>query len=264
LRGRTFQPGDTAADVIVGERFGALLFPGADPVGHSFRQARGKAWLRVVGVVNEISHPSLDANADRPEFYQPLMLDVPQTAAPARQGGGQIMLSVRCQNACPDVAKIRERLLTANPNVRVLELEPLDDAYRDDVARPKAAAVLAFVFAGIALIAAAGGLFAVLSHAVADRKREFGVRAAMGADPARLRRLVRRDGVIVAASGAFVGSIGALLLSKYLTSLQYGITAANALVWIAVAILIFGTTAAATWRPARHAAAADPSSLLRE
>ncbi len=174
------------------------------------------------------------------------------------------MTRLSCRRTCPDVALVRQRLLAAHPAVRVWEVGVLDDTYAEQLARPRAAAALGFTFAGVAVLAAAGGLFSVLGYAVRRRRREFGVRAAMGASPLQLQRLVIREGLAVALMGITLGTVTAWAGGRVLASLQYGVTATDPLSWTVVVGLLACTTIAATWLPARHAGRTDPVQLLRE
>jgi hypothetical protein len=251
LRGRPFEPADTIDDVLVSERLAAALWPGQDPVGRSF--TFGKTRLHAIGLVEEIHHPSVDGRWNLPEFYRPF-----------KEGGSSFMMSIRCAGACPPPPVVRQRLLSTNSAVEVHSLGPLEDDYFEDLARPRAAAVLGFTFAAIALIAAAGGLFSVLAYAVGQRRREFGIRAALGASTASIRRLVLRDGFSVALVWIAAGSVAAWFLARAIASLQYGVTAGDPLSWLFVIALLVLTTLAAAWRPARQAARVDPVRLLRE
>jgi predicted permease len=252
LRGRTFGPSDSWRDVIVGERLARTFWPGLDPIGRAFK-FESETPYHVVGVVKEIHHPSLDARLNLPEFYHPLD-GVPNYA----------MLSVRCEGTCPNVAVVRQRLVTAHSAVRVNAVRLLDDVYFEELARPRASAALGFTFAAIAVLAAAGGLFSVLSYAVGRRRREFGIRTALGASRSQIRRLVLRDGMMVALAGIGLGAVAAWFLARTLVSLQYGVTVTDPLSWVVVFALLLVTTLAAAWRPARAAASADPILLLRE
>jgi predicted permease len=252
LRGRTFQASDTSRDVIVGERLARALWPGLDPIGRSFTFEHGAPY-RVVGLVREINHPSLDSQVDRPEFYHPL--DGVRDYA---------MLSIRCGAVCPNDAVIRQRLVATLPTVRVNEVRVLDEVYFEELARPRASAALGSTFAAIAVLAAAGGLFSVLSYAVGRRRREFGIRTALGASRAQIGRLVMRDGMTVALAGIALGAGAAWLLGRTLVSLQYGVSMADPASWAVVFTVLLATALAAAWRPARAAAGANPVTLLRE
>jgi putative ABC transport system permease protein len=143
-------------------------------------------------------------------------------------------------------------------------VRPLDDRYFEELARPRAAAALSVAFAAVATIAAAAGLFSVLSFAVGRRRHEFGIRIALGATPGQVRRLVVGDGVRVALAGIAVGTIAAVALSRALSSLQYGVTPGDPITWAAVVGVITTTTMMASWRPARQAMRTDPLVLLKD
>lgn len=251
LRGRTFESIEPKSNVIVGERLAEALWPGQDPIGRSF-DFEGKRRYHVVGLVREIHYPSLDARFDRPEFYEPFA----QVSS--------MMLSIRCRGACPDTAAIRHRLLAAHPGVRLNRVAPLEAAYFEQLARPRAAAALGFAFAAIAVIAAAAGLFSVLTYAVGRRRKEFGVRTALGASPSQIRQLVLRDGFAVTLTGVALGTLAAWSLARTLASLQYGVTVGDPVSWVIVISLLGVTAMLASWRPAVQAMRADPVVLLRE
>jgi predicted permease len=254
LRGRTFQKGDSSNEVIVGERLAAIMWPGRDPVGRSFAFSKQK--LHVVGVVREIHHPSVDPRIDRPEFYHAL----PSEGI----GGGYFSVSLRCGEVCPDGAQIRQKIMSISPAIQVHDLGPLDAVYFEQLAAPRAAAMLGFVFAMVAVIAACGGLFGVLSYSVGRRRREFGIRTALGASTSQIRRLVLRDGAFVALVGMALGSAAGWSLARSLASLQYGVTVSDPLSWSLVLGLMALITAIAVSRPANVAAAVDPVTLLRD
>jgi predicted permease len=251
IRGRGFDESDPFTNVIVSERLAQTLWPGGDPVGHTFRF--DEAQFQVVGVAREIHYPTVDVRRDGPEFYHP------HTSVAFTP-----MVSVRCEPDCPDAAVIRQRLAATHPAIRVQDAGPVDRRYVAELVRPRAAAALAITFAAVALIAAAGGLFSVLSYAVNRRRRELGVRTALGASAARLRRSVLGDAAIVTASGLAIGSIFAMALARTLSALQYGITSADPASWAIVLGLIALTTMLASWGPAHAAATVDPMVLLRD
>jgi hypothetical protein len=252
LRGQVFAPSDGPAAVVVGERLARTLWPGMDPIGRMF-SFETKETFQVIGLVGEIHHPSLEARLDRPEFYQPF------------QGvGSYAALTIRCGSACPSAAVVRQRILRTHSAANVVEVRALDDVYFEQLARPRASAALGFVFASVAVLAAAGGLFSVLSYAVGRRKREFGIRSAMGASPAQIRRTVLRDGLVVAVTGIALGTVTAWALGRALASLQYGVTMADPVTWLLVLGVLALTTVAASWHPARQAMRVDPVRLLRD
>ncbi|MEX2272334.1 MAG: ABC transporter permease [Vicinamibacterales bacterium] len=251
LRGRTFRPDDPDDVVIVGERFAALMWPGLDPVGRSFRF--GKEAFRVIGLARETNLPAVNPFDDRSEFYEPFA-----------RGGGGFRMSIRCGNACPDEAIVRRAITGASAGARVIQVQVLENVYLQQTSRPRAAAALAFAFAAIAVLAVAGGLFAVLSYAVGRRRREFGIRLALGARPGEVRRLVFGDGLRVAVIGLALGGLAAWWLSQSLATMTYGVATGDISIWLTVAAVIALTTMLASWRPAARAAKVDPVALLRE
>ncbi len=251
VKGRTFTPADTFADVIVSERLAKMLWPGSNPLGHTFRFMKDS--FRVIGVAREIHLPAIDARLDRPQFYHPYT-----TVAFTP------MISMRCDSRCPEPAVIRHWLASTEPTISIQDVRPADQDYARQLARPRASAALAGAFAAVAVIAAAGGLFSVLSYAVSRRRREFGIRTALGASPRQIRRLVLRDGVVIAGVGLLLGAVFAAWLARALASLQYGITPRDPLAWSMVLVFLALTTVAASWAPATAAARFDPLVLLRE
>jgi predicted permease len=251
ILGRTFAAGDTFNDVIVSERLAKTLWPDMNPVGRMFRSETDS--YRVIGVAREIHLPAIDARLDRPEFYHPYT-----------SIGSNTMVSVRCDARCPDSAVVRHRLASTHPAVRVQQAGPADQEYARQLARPRASAALAGIFAVIAVIASAAGLFSVLSYAVSSRRREFGIRAALGASRAQIRGAVLRDGLTIIGAGLAGGAVFGAWVARALASLQYGISPADAMTWSIVLILLALTTLAASWRPASVAARLDPLVLLRE
>jgi hypothetical protein len=260
LRGRLFEPSDDRLAVVVGERLARSLWPGVDPLGRTFRfeaEGEGQAGgFHVIGVVGEIHLPSLDARLDHPQFYQPF--DGIRTMG---------MLGIRCGPACPNTAVVHQRILSADAGLRpgdVLAVDTLEAEYFEELARPRATAALAFAFAAVAVLAAAGGLFSVLSYAVGRRRREFGIRTALGASALQIRCIVLREGATVASTGLAIGAVTAWLLGRALVSLQYGVTTSDPVTWFLVLGLLVVTTVAASWRPASQAMRNDPVVLLRE
>ncbi len=263
LKGRSFNTSDGFRDVVVGEHFARALWQDVDPVGRTFRNAAQvqkstmqpgpQATYRVIGVARELRYPSIDSNSgfDGPEIYHPY--------TPA----GTPMVSLRCEPTC-DTAAIRHRLASTHSAVRVQRATITAERYAREIVRPRASAALAVTFAAIAIAAAAGGLLSVLSYAVSRRRREFGIRLALGASPGQIHRTVLRDGLVVAASGLAIGSILAAATARAITSLQYGVTSADPLSWATVLGAIAATAVVASWGPARAAARVDPAVLLRE
>jgi predicted permease len=254
LQGRSLQPGDLPNQAIVSEQLAKRLWPNTSAVGHTFTLKGWKNSYQVVGVSREVRTTTvLDPLDDLPEFYTPLTL-----------GGTQVGVGLRCVTRCPDESTIRERVRATNPNALVSSIQPLRTAYAEQFARPRAASTLGFAFAVVSLIAAAGGLFSVLSYTVGRRRREFGIRIAMGAQRHEIGRLVLKDGMSIAVAGLALGAASAWMLSRAIATLAFGVTVANPLVWATTIVVIGVATLMAVWRPAVTAMRADPLMLLRD
>lgn len=250
VNGRLFEAADTSAVVVIGTRLAAAFWPDVNPIGRGL--VIGKTRVRVVGVVGETNRPSLE-NRDWADLFMPLgPTSVPST------------ITLRCGDRCPGEAIIRERVRASSAAARVWTVTVLEQAYADDAAQPRATAVVASLFGVIALIVSAAGLFAVLSAAVARRRREFGIRAALGSSQSQLRRVVLLDAARVAVLGVVAGGTAAWFLARLLSSLQYGVTPHDPVSWSVVAALLAAVTILAAWLPARDAMRADPATLLRE
>jgi putative ABC transport system permease protein len=249
LTGRPFRPGDTNA-AIIGERLASTLWPHEDPVGRRFT---GEGLhFEVIGVAKETRRSVIDPTQDRSDMYWPF-------TGPRSNSS----LSLRCAGTCPSEGVIRARAQTV-PGVQIYRMTRLDEAFAQDLEQPRASALLAGTFALVALLASAGGLFGVLTDAVQQRRREFGIRASLGATPRAIAAVVFRDGLVVGGFGLAAGALLARTLATTIASLEYDVTGADPASWLVVAGVLSCAIALALWAPARAAARTDPARLLRE
>jgi putative ABC transport system permease protein len=261
--GTTFSEAAHGDEVVLGERLAHALWPDGSAVGRTFTIG-SKDVRRVVGVANEIRTPLLDPRSDVPEMYFPLVVEHEGKAIASALGSGEIFLALRCDESCPSLPVVREAIRSLSAQVLITQLGTMDEAYLKELARPRAAAALATLFGIVALLACAGGLFSVLSAAVVARRREFGIRVALGIEPSRLRRLVMSDAARLAMVGLAFGGFGGWVLGRSLASLAYGTGATDAQSWAAVSIVLGIALLGAAWRPATNATRVDPVALLRE
>jgi putative ABC transport system permease protein len=251
VRGRALQPTDSEHDVVIGERLAQMLWPGLEPIGRTF--GFGSERFQVIGVAREIRYPSLETSLDKPEMYHHL-----------GGVGSYVTIGIRCHGKCPDEGVLRQRVLAEHAGITVMSVRPLEEAYLEQLARPRAAAGLGAVFALTALVVTGGGLFCLLTVAVGRRQREFGIRVALGASPALIGRLVWREGLIVLGLGAVIGVIGAASFARVISSLHYGVTIGDPLTWGIVLGVLSVVTVVASWRPTRQALRVSPSRLLNQ
>jgi predicted permease len=254
LRGGTFDASDRAS-ILIAERLAQALWPGENPIGRqvTFSEGRDRATSTIAGVVRDLHFPSLDPRADAPQIYQQY-----------RSGGARRMLSLGCDARCPDPSLVWRRVAGAHPSVRVHSVRLLDATYTAELVRPRAASALAVVFAVTALLASAAGLFSLLSHTVARRRREFGIRGALGATPAEVRRLVWREGITVALPGTALGWLAGAWLARTLSSFLFRMSPLDPLSLVVVAVVLTSAVVAASWAPVRSAGRMAPVRLLRE
>jgi ABC-type antimicrobial peptide transport system permease subunit len=158
---------------------------------------------------------------------------------------------------------LRQAVHRLDPNLAVANIRPMDDIADANVSTPRFALFLVALFAGLALALAAIGIYGVISYAVSQRTREFGLRMALGAQAEDVRRLVLRQGVNLALLGVALGLVGALALGRVLWSLLYQVRPADPATFVSVAALAIAVAALACYLPARRATAVDPANALR-
>jgi ABC-type antimicrobial peptide transport system permease subunit len=160
------------------------------------------------------------------------------------------------------VQTIREQLRLLDPALVLHQPRPLIEVIGRGQAREKFSLQLIGLFAGLALILAAVGLYGVLAYAVASREREIGIRMALGATGSSVRGMFLRTAAKLAATGLFVGTIAALALTQGLRSLVFGVSLYDPIVFLGAALTLGSAAAAAGWIPARAAARVDPLHVL--
>ena len=251
LHGRTFEAGDSTDRVVVDEQIASTLFPGLNPVGRTVVHDRRR--LEVIGVVSNVRRQLIGRDRDTPALYGKF-----------EPGSRYATISLRCRARCPSEGQVRQELLALAPALRVSTFRTLDEFFDQFVEEPRFTTNAAILFAVIALVAAAGGLFSVLSYAVGRRRREFGIRAALGASRRTIGRLVLRDIVVVGVLGLAIGAFGAWFLAETMASQQFGVTTADPISWGGVVGVLTLSALAAAWFPVRQAMRVDPALLLKE
>lgn len=251
--GRTFGTSDhtAAAPVaVINESARARYFDGREPLGAQIDLWGAKR--TVVGVVGNERFGGLASDAP-PAVYLPLDQAPAASAVLVRMTGDATM-------AAPLVRRVMQEL---DPQLALFGVEPLSETVRGTMSQRRFTTLVLVVFAGAALVLAMIGVHGVLSYAVAQRTREIGIRVALGADLARIRRLVLSDGYRLAAAGVGLGLLGALALARVMRTLVYGIDAYDPLTFAGVASVLGVVAVIACWLPARQAARVDPMVALR-
>jgi predicted permease len=237
------------------------LFPGENPVGKRLKVGWGYGATRkyppefeIVGVVGNVRQGGLHLEPVPTVFL-----------AHAQEPGYIASLVVRTVGDPLSVAAaVRARIRDIDPDQGVLSVGTMQALFEDSIARPRLQAVLVGAFAALALVMACVGLYGVLAYSVEQRRREMGVRVAIGASPKALLALVVGEGVRLTAAGLVLGLAGALVATRYLASLLYGVGPTDPAVFLGVGAVLLMVAAAASYVPARQAMGVDPVVVLRD
>jgi predicted permease len=256
LQGRDFSSHDDSLAppvAILSSSLAKQYFPGASAIGHTISLGGDDPPATVVGVVADVK----DETPDRDPFPQ---VYFPLDATPP----ANVVLVVRGTLA---PATLLHQLVAAvhhaDPSQAVYDVRLMRDVVAGSVASEHTSSMLMLLFAMVALATASFGIYAVLSHGVTQRRSEFAIRSALGANSASLLRLVSREMAWVAGPGLAVGLASAWVLSHVASSLLYGVTIHDTVTFVAVPLILLLPAALATWIPARRAARVKPAEVMR-
>jgi len=254
LKGRTFTDRDDeqAGHVaVVNEALGRRLWPGQNPVGRDLPLLQNK--LKVVGVVGNTHHDGPGAGVES-EIY------VPYLQAP----GGDLQLAARSAIDPASLADaVRHEIAAVDPEQPIAHVATLEQTLSQTIAPRRFNTLMLGIFACIALALATVGIYGVIAYSVTQRTHEVGIRMALGAERSDILRLVVGQGLRLALIGVAIGIGGALALTRFLSSLLFGVTATDPLTFIAVSIVMAGVALLACYIPARRATTVDPIVALR-
>jgi predicted permease len=256
LTGRTLGENDlTRQDpvLVINRTLAEQFFPGQNPVGRKL--------LLGVATGNSIGYPIVGVVGD----VRDLSIDSPAPAEMYFAGFAQASTLVVRSMVDPAsmAATIRNAVLAVDSSLPVFELQTGTQLVEDSIARQRFAATLLGLFAALALILAAGGIYGVTSYTVAERTREIGVRVALGAQPSDVLRIIVRQEMLTAVLGIAIGIAAALVATRLLSSLLYRVATTDALTYIGVCLVLGGAAFVACYIPARRAMRVDPMAALR-
>ena len=261
MRGRTFDSRDDAKApprVVISQELARRLFPSEDPIGRTLRVADGQP--EIIGVVGDVA---LGARAplqpyvyhSHSQFAADRNWDLTQVVAIDRSASSEV---------APLLTRIRGELSRSDPALVLDEPRMLDEVIGGGVAQDRFALLLVAAFALVALALAAVGIYSALSYAVSRRRREIGIRMALGAPAGALRSMIVGDGARLAAIGIAIGTLCALAATRLLRSMLFGVSATEPFVFAAAATLLACVAVAASWIPARAATNGEPLRAVRE
>ena len=260
--GRDFTARDTADApkvAIVSERIVREYFPGGptEALGRRVRVDDRGEWLTVVGVVADIRQQGLDQDV-KPMIYSPFQQE--RTAPFLLR-----FVSFVARTATPGVVAegIRAEIRRAAPDLPIETTRTMDEALAASVVQPRFRTLLLGLFATAATLIATCGLYGLMAYAVTQRRREIGVRMALGADRREVLRLVLTRALRVVVAGLIVGLVGAAGVTRVLRTFLFGVTPTDPIVFTIVTLLLLAVGLMAAWLPARRATRIDPWAALR-
>jgi putative ABC transport system permease protein len=263
--GRAFTEADTATAagvVAIDETMARQNFPQEDAVGKRLRiGAESSPWLEIVGIVADSKSNGLE-EAAYPGIYIPYQ-QRQATLAESLVGRRMTLLVRTAADPLQSVAGLRQAMREIEPNQAVTDVQPLTQALADSIAPQRFRTVLLSLFALVAVMLAAAGIYGVMSYSVSQRTREIGIRVALGAEARDVLRLVLRQGLTLALAGVAIGVVAALGLTRVMKTLLFGVSATDPLTFVGVALLLTFVVLLACWIPARRATKVDPMVALR-
>jgi putative ABC transport system permease protein len=261
LKGRDFTEQDNLDStpvVIVNEALAEQVFPGEDPIGKRIRLGisvddKPSRMREIVGIVGNVKVHDLKSEWT-PESYGPYM-QLPI---------GSITILARAPHDPQSLAKpIAETIRSFDKDLPLYNVKTVEEYVDGTIAIPRFNTVLLGIFAGLAMVLTAVGLYGVISYSVAQRTHEIGVRMALGAQPGDMMRLVVGQGLRLALVGVGLGLAGAFALTRFLSSLLFGVTSTDPASYAGVVSLLLGIVFLACYIPARRAMRVDPMVALR-
>ncbi|MEW5915297.1 MAG: ABC transporter permease [Gemmatimonadota bacterium] len=257
IEGRDFTPDDKAGNpavVIIDEVLAKRHWPTESAVGKLLNPNREEgAWATVVGVVRHVRNAG-PRNDGEPQIYMPFGQHVQRPMA-------VVFKAALSPNAA--IPLLRDALRRTDPQLPASRIGPLTALVDAATATDRFYAVVIAAFAGTALLLASFGLYGVMASLVEQRRREIGIRAAMGGTPAAIRWLVMREGVAVTLVGLAAGSIAAFWSTRLLSRLLFGVQPTDPLTYAAIALTVLVVTALAAYAPLRRATRISPIEALR-
>ena len=268
LRGRLITPQDSENSpcaIDVDESFAQKAFPGQEPVGQHVNIEILNIKCEVVGVVGHVKHWGLDTDATskiHSQMYIPFRQFPDSVMDLASTGGSEwLVRSTGDPNAL--VSTIKRTIADINGKMVMFGAESMEDNIKDSLSSRRFTRLLLGVFAGLALVLAAVGIYGVVSYTVTQATHDIGVRMALGADTRKVLAMVIGDAMKMAIIGIVIGIILGFAATRAMKSLLFGVSAADPLTFTAVAVVIAGVTALASYVPARRATQVDPTVALR-
>ena len=254
LRGRSFTEQDVQKSekvMIVSQSLVDTAFPNEEALGKRLITGIRSEPYEIIGIVGDIRHRSLERQPYATMYF------------PTRQSG-RMNLVIRTQNdPLSIVGGVRKEVQAIDPDQPISAIRPMNELVASSVAAPRYRTTLLALFAALAMILAATGIYGVMSYSVAQRTHEIGVRMALGARQLDVLKLVVRQGMLLTLVGVVLGLGAAYLLTRVMSSLLFGVTEKDPITFGVVAALLIAVSFLACFVPARRATKVDPLEALR-
>jgi putative ABC transport system permease protein len=258
-RGRLFDSRDTIDSqmvLVVNERAAEALWPDRDPIGQQLlwgALTSENPYCTVVGVVGNVKHQAAEGDNGIELYYPYTQYPVTNVYYVIRTQGNPLSLAEAVRQVINDTDK----------NAAIVFMKMMDEIINDSLWQRRLWGVMFAIFALLALILAAIGIYGVLSYSISQRTREIGIRMALGARMSDVSRMVIGQGLRLVIIGVFIGLLGSLALTRVVASLLFGVSATDPLTFAGVALLLALVALVACFIPARRAAKTDPVIALR-
>ncbi|HTV54345.1 MAG TPA: ABC transporter permease [Terriglobia bacterium] len=266
LKGRFFTEDDRKGSqfvAVIDDNLARQYWPNENPIGQKIRGGAGNDWCTIVGIVGHIRFTTLvgeetssvgSQSSTKGVYYYPMYQNVASAGfLIAKSHGG----------AASAETAIRQAVRSVDPNLPVSDMMAMDARIAESLGPQRFATNLLALFAGLAILLAAVGLYGLISYSVTQRTNEFGIRMALGARPQDVLRLVLQQGGRLAMIGACVGIVAGIILMRAMQSVLYGVSYADPLSFIGAAALLALIALVACYMPARRAMRVDPIVALR-
>jgi putative ABC transport system permease protein len=270
IKGRLFDQHDTAQGlpaVVVSQEFARQAWPGEDPIGKRVKRGNqsenNSRWLTVVGVVKDVKEDRENFRIDRPVWYLPY--DQQSEVAPTDQAASaslDLLVNAR-GNPASIIAEIREAVRSVDPDQPISEASTMQAHVASVIASDRFNSILLGALAILGLTLAVIGLYGVMAYTVRLQTAEMGLRAALGASPPDILRMVVGNGARLVGAGLIAGLLGSVLFTRLLSGVLFGVKAADPVTFGAVSVLLAGVALVACCVPGLRAARIDPLTALR-
>jgi putative ABC transport system permease protein len=258
LRGRSFtdlEMNEAKSVTIINDAMARKHFPGEDPIGKRITVAMAAKPVptEIIGIVGDVRYDSLIDPAEPTVYFPHPDLVYPFMTFVVRTTGDPLEIA----------PAVRREIGALDPEQPVADVRSMNEVMADTVARARFNTLLLALFAGLATLLAAVGIFGVMNYSLALRTREIGLRMALGAQNRQVLAMMLKQGLLLTVIGTAIGIAGALALTRLLSTLLFGVSAADPTIFVAIVLLLMVVSLIACYLPARRATRIDPMIALR-